>query len=145
MKSRRCLIIIPLLPVLASFLVSSCKLAEGSQPPDGKTSRDTFLLRSNSQLGDPPPGWATDELALVWQTDSPNAGWPVEYRRDADASWRGTEAPRVRRIAAPTIAQHWLHQAVLNGLKPVTTFTCRARKGGNIVFSAEGRALRKAG
>jgi hypothetical protein len=64
----------------------------------------------------------------------------VEYQPDVDAPWRESESPRLRQVAMPTIAPHWLYQAALTGLKPGSIFTYQVRKGGNVVFSAEGRA-----
>jgi hypothetical protein len=128
--------------VLATLFTCSRGSAAAQLRPDGKASDTVFLVKPYLQLGDAPPGMVAKDLTLLWQTDSPEAGWVVEYRVGTDAGWRESEAPRVREISVPTIAPHWLHQAALKNLNLGEAFAYRVRKGGNVVFSATSRAPR---
>ncbi|MFI5455413.1 MAG: metallophosphoesterase [Isosphaerales bacterium] len=145
MRIRRGSIVASWLLALASTLVSSDDLATGLLWPSAKASEVVFLVKPYLQLGDAPPGQVATDLGLLWHTDLVETDWAVEYRPGPGAAWREAGAPRVRGIAVPSIAPHWVYHAALNGLGAGDTFAYRVRKGGKVVFSAEGRAPKRAG
>jgi hypothetical protein len=87
-----------------------------------------------------PRAGTAERLSLLWQADDAETDWAVEYRCGVDPAWRPTPVPAPRRIAVPGVAPHRLYRAALTGLTPGGEFTYRVRKGGEIVFSAAGRA-----
>jgi len=145
MRIRRGSIVASWLLALASTLVSSEDLAAGLLWRSARASEVVFLVKPYLQLGDATPGRVAENLGLLWHTDLVEADWAVEYRPGSGAAWREAEAPRARGIAVPSIAPHWVYRAALNGLDLGDTFAYRVRRGGMVVFSAEGRAPKRAG
>jgi len=130
---------------LASTLVLSEELAAGRLGPGAKAGEVDFLVKPYLQLGNALPGRVAEDLGLLWHTGGVEVGWVVEYRPGPGAAWREAEAPIARGIAVPSIAPHWVYQAALKGLNPGEPFAYRVRKGGKVVFSADGRAPKGAG
>ena len=78
------------------------------------------------------------DLVLLWHAEDADADWEVEYRPGPDQTWRQADAPTMRRVAVPTIATHRVYRADLKDLAAGATFAYRVRRGGEVVFSAEG-------
>jgi hypothetical protein len=106
-------------------------------------SSGAFVVKPYLQLGNAPAARAGD-LALLWQAEDTETAWVVEYRSGAEGPWRTAAAPAWRRIAVPSLAPHRLYRAGLKGLAPGSAFSYRVRRGGEVVFAAEGRARKGA-
>jgi len=142
MRFPRPLIGALLLMALGSVLVrhgdvvaSSGTLRRGEKDSDG-----AFVVKPYLQLGDAPQAGVSGDLVLLWHADDAEADWEVEYQPGPDRSWRHARAPTMRRVTVPTIAPHRVYRAALKDLVAGATFAYRVRKGGEVVFSAEGRA-----
>ena len=125
---------------LGSVAVRPRDAVADSPRPDASKSADVFLVKPYLQLGDA----ATDGLELLWHAEDAEADWTVESRPGADRPWRKGEAPASRRVAVPGVAPHRVYRVALKGLVPGGMFTYRVRKGGEVVFSAEGHARKAA-
>ena len=110
------------------------------QPPSGP-----FLVKPYLQPGDAPGLVAGGTVQVLWHTEDADAQWAVECRTGADKPWQPTPAPTVRRIAVEGVSPHRLYRTSLAGLEPGGEFSYRVRKGGEIVFAADGRGPRPAG
>jgi acid phosphatase type 7 len=111
---------------------------------DSKTTDNVFLVKPYLQLGDAPVAASGGGLLLLWQTVDEAADWSVDYRGGTDGPWRKAGEPAPRRIAVKDVAPHRVYRAALTDLSPGVGFTYRVRKGGEVVFSAEGRARKSA-
>ena len=101
-----------------------------------------FLVKPYLQLGHAP---APGALQLLWHAADADADWSVEYpigRRPPVA--KADEPPTSRRVAVAGIEPHRVYRAALTGLEPGGIFDYGVSKGGEVVFSAEGRALKSA-
>ena len=103
-----------------------------------QASDSAFLVKPYLQLGDASPASAAADLALLWHVEDVAADWTVEYRSGDETTWRVVAPPTSQRIAVPGIAPHRLVRTVLKGLVPGSICAYRVRKGGEIVFAAEG-------
>ena len=111
-----------------------------AQPPSGP-----FLVKPYLQAGEAPGLVAGGSVQLLWHTEDADAEWAVECRTGAEKPWQAAPAPTVRRIAVEGVPPHRLFRTELSRLEPGGEFSYRVRKGGEIVFSAEGRGPRPAG
>jgi 3',5'-cyclic AMP phosphodiesterase CpdA len=134
--------------IAASWLIASCPAparAQNAIPSklrtEAKRLDGVFLVKPYLQLGHAP---VKGMLLLLWHADDADADWSVEYRPGADRPWRKAEAPSVRRVAVAGIGPHRVYRAALTGLVPGGEFAYRVSKGGEVVFSAEGRASKAA-
>ncbi len=66
--------------------------------------------------------------------------WP-----GSKGSGGSTDAPVLRRVTVPGVAPHRVYRATLRGLEPGGAFAYRVRRGGELVFSADGRAPKATG
>lgn len=153
MRLQRSLIGALLLMALGSAFVRHAGVEAGSGlPRRGEKDKDSdgaFIVKPYLQLGDGLRAGASGDLVLLWHAADVEADWAVEYQpgpdRAPEGSWRQAPAPTMRRIAVPTIAPHRVYRAALNELAAGATFAYRVRRGGQAVFSAEGRAPKGAG
>ena len=122
-----------------------CNFAIELPGSSAKVSHPGFVVRPYLQLGDVPPGALVTDLHLLWQTDDVVVPWGVDFRPSATAPWRPTDAVTMRRVDVPGVAPHRVYRAELKGLEPGATFAYRVRRGGEFVFSADGRAPKSAG
>ena len=110
------------------------------QPPSGP-----FLVKPYLQPGDAPGLVAGGTVQVLWHTEDADAQWAVECRTGADKPWQPAPAPTVRRIAVEGVSPHRLYRTSLTGLEPGGEFSYRVRKGGEVVFAADGRGPRPPG
>ena len=125
--------------LLVPFCGPVCAQEAARQTPqaDTKAPEGPFLVKPYLQLGHSP---AAGSLILLWHAGDADADWEVEYRSGAERPWRKAQAASARPIAVPGVEPHWVYRAVLTGLEPGGDFSYRVRKGGEVVFSAAGRA-----
>ena len=151
MRLHRSLIAALLVMALSSALVRHGDVAAGSGPlPRGGTAKDNDIASASVvkpylQLGDAPRAGVNGDLVLLWHAENTEADWEVEYQPGPNQTWRDADAPTMRRIAVPTIATHRVYRAALNDLAPGATFAYRVRRGGEVVFSADGHAPKGSG
>ena len=107
-----------------------------------KAVDNPFIAKPYLQIGrSPAPGM----LALLWHAPDTDADWLVEYRADGAADWKTADSPVSRRVAVSKVDPHRVYRAALTSLTPGSTFQYRVLKGGQVVFSARGRAPKSAG
>ena len=111
-----------------------------AQPPPGP-----FLVKPYLQPGDAPGLVAGGTVQVLWHTEDADAQWAVECRTGADKTWQPAPAPTARRIAVEGVSPHRLYRTSLTGLEPGGEFSYRVRKGGEVVFAADGRGPRPPG
>jgi acid phosphatase type 7 len=151
MRLHRPLIAALLVMAMSSALVRHGDVAAGSGPlPRGGTDKDNdtasaFVVKPYLQLGDAPRAGVNRDLVLLWHAENTEADWEVEYQPGPNQTWRHADVPTMRRIAVPTIATHRVYRAALNDLAAGATFAYRVRRGGEVVFSADGHAPKGSG
>ncbi len=106
-----------------------------------RVSNGVFVTKPYLQIGRNP---SPTTLQLLWHAPDSEADWSVEYRTSGEPSWRKAESVDFRRVAVAGIEPHRVYRAALTGLASGGTFTYRVLKGGEAVFSAEGRAPKSA-
>ena len=94
-----------------------------------------FVAKPYLQIGDRPK---SGNLVLLWHTDDVDADWSVDYRPAVDRSWETAGIPSSTRVAVGEVAPHRVYRAELKGLVPGGEFAYRVKKGGTVVFSADG-------
>lgn len=99
-----------------------------------------FLVKPYLQWGDSPDWTAARGLELLWQDSDVAAEWIVESRKTSASVWEACPVPAMRRISPEGDVPFRTYRTSLKGLAPGSAFTYRVRKGGEIVFAAEGRA-----
>jgi hypothetical protein len=104
----------------------------------------TFVVKPYLQLGDIAPGHIVHELILLWHADDQEIAWAVEYRANAEASWRKTANTSSRRIAVVGTAPHRVYRTVFDGLTPGAEFAYRVCANGELIFAALARAPKAA-
>src|SRR5262249_27939413 len=127
-----------------STLSRDCKAASDLPSAGAQASADRFLVQPYLQLGDVPTGVVTEDLRVLWHASESDADWQVEYRPSAEGAWRRADAPGARQGAGPEGAPHWGYRAILQGLLPGDEFAYRVLRGGQVLFSAGGRAPKSA-
>jgi hypothetical protein len=126
---------------LSGFLPVSASADEATPRASSKASDGAFITKPYLQIGrNPSPG----TLQLLWHAADSEADWSVEYRDKGDRPWAKAEAPGSRRVAVAGLEPHRIYRAALTGLAAGGTFTYRVLKGGEVVFSSEGRAPKSA-
>jgi hypothetical protein len=105
-----------------------------------KAAEGAFVVEPYLQLGDAPTLRPGGGLDLLWQAEPVATDWGVEYRPGPGAAWRKAETPASRRIAVAGVAPYLAFRAELKGLARGGTFAYRVRRGGEVVFEAEGKA-----
>jgi acid phosphatase type 7 len=145
MRVQRWLIVACGLLALCTTSLQCCNFAIDLPVPVKKVLPIGFVDRPYLQLGDVPPGAAVADLRLLWQTEDRDADWAVDYRPGAEAPWRAADAATMRRVDLPGVEPHRVYRAVLKGLEPGGEFAYRVRRGGRVVFSADGHAPKSAG
>jgi hypothetical protein len=128
------------LVVLAVGCSPSGELAAQSQRPPAREPLGPFLVKPYLQHGDAPGLVAGGIIQVLWQTEDVDANWAVECRPGADRPWRPVSSPTAHRIGVEGVPPHRLYRAALVGLEPGGGFSYRVRRGGEIVFAAEGKA-----
>jgi acid phosphatase type 7 len=149
MRSRRWLIAVGLLLALGS---SSLHCGPFTIEPGGPLARvrpGGFLVRPYLQLGDAAESESSSPasrgLRILWQAEDLDAAWALEFRPGTDGSWRLAGAPEWRRVAVPGIPAHRVYRVDVTDLGPGPSFEYRVRRGGEVVFAAEGRTPKAAG
>jgi 3',5'-cyclic AMP phosphodiesterase CpdA len=134
----------PILVVGLLLLVSGCARPEaeaiGAPRAAVEESSSPFLVKPYLQWGDSPIANRTGSIQVVWQDTDVESAWTLEYRPGVERPWQQADPPAMRRIDVPTITPHRLYRAPLRGLEPGGKFSYRVRKGGEIVFAADGVA-----
>lgn len=144
MRVRPCLVVSLWLLAWNPICVQLCAWGDAPLQSDAVGASDPFLVKPYLQLGDVKSGKAAEGLVLFWQTADAQESWAVDYKSGPDAAWRDAEAIMVRRIDVPSVAPHRVYRAVLRDLGPGGEFEYRVRRGGKVVFSAPGRAVKDA-
>jgi acid phosphatase type 7 len=137
MRRRRWLIAVGVLLALGTSSIRCGHFANDGRGVTARVLPGGFLVRPYLQLGDAP---APRSLRIVWQAEDIEAAWAVEYRPSAETPWRPAVAPTWRRVAVPGIPPHRVYRVDVSDLEPGSSFGYRVRRGGEIVFTAEGRA-----
>jgi 3',5'-cyclic AMP phosphodiesterase CpdA len=123
------------------LIAAACALAPASAPAADAPTAGPFVAKPYLQLGHAP---AKGTLAVLWLAPDADAEWSVEAQVTADGPWTKAEAPASRRVAPAGAEPHRVLRANLTGLVPGGEFRYRVRKGGEVVFQAEGRAPKAA-
>jgi hypothetical protein len=145
MRPRRWLIAVCGLLALGSSSLHCCNFAVDLPGPGVQVLPGGFLVRPYLQLGDDPSAAGSGTLRVLWQTEDADAAWELEYRPRVEGPWRPADPPRSRRVAVPGVRAHRVYRADLVDLEPGSLFPYRLRRGGEVVFTAEGRAPKAAG
>ena len=104
-----------------------------------KLPEGPFVVKPYLQLGRAPkPGC----LNLDWHAVDTDIEWAVEYRHAAVDDWRTAKIASPRRIAVAGVEPHRVYRAVLTDLEGRGPFHYRIKKGTDVVFEAEGKALK---
>jgi hypothetical protein len=133
------------LVALAAGCSPSGELAARPHKPSSREPLGPFLVKPYLQPGDAPGLVAGGIIQVLWQTEDVDADWAIECRPAAERPWRPTAAPTARRIAVVGFPPHRLYRAALAGLEPGSDFSYRVRRGGEVVFMADGRGPKPAG
>jgi acid phosphatase type 7 len=131
--------------VLLALGASSLRCNPFANDPRGPIARvlpGGFLVRPYLQLGGTP---APDALRILWQAEDIEAAWALEYHPRVEGPWRLADGPTWRRVAVPGVPAHRVYRVDVSNLEPGSSFGYRVRRGGEIVFAAEGRAPKAAG
>jgi hypothetical protein len=126
-------------PLLAaSWLIIYCAavVSAAAKAPEGP-----FLVKPYLQLGHVP---ARGALQLLWHAADADASWSVEYQSAPGRPWRTCESLTSRRIAVENVEPHRVYRAALTDLEPGGVFRYVVSKGGQPVFSSDGRAVKSA-
>jgi hypothetical protein len=104
-------------------------------------SNNGFITPPYLQIGYNP---SETTLELLWHSADSTASWEVELKPDGAGSWKKATPPAANRVAVANIAAHLVYRTVLTGLVPGKNFSYRVLKNKQIVFTAQGKAPRKA-
>jgi 3',5'-cyclic AMP phosphodiesterase CpdA len=145
MRVRRWLIAVCGLLLLGLSSLHCCNFAIDLPGPAVRVLPGGFLVRPYLQIGEDSSAARAGALRVLWQAEDLPAAWALEYRTGPEDTWRPADAPTWRRVAVRGVPAHRVYRGMLTGLVPGGAFTYRLRREGEVVFTAEGRALRAAG
>ncbi|WP_041616581.1 metallophosphoesterase [Spirosoma linguale] len=125
---------------ISLLLFGQILLTQTCRAQDTKTD-EPFIARPYLQIGRTP---SPETLQLLWHAPDAATDWTVEYQTEAKSSWKKTAAPTSVRVAVAGIEPHLVYNAAMTGLTPGATFNYRVLKAGKVVFTAEGKATKRA-
>ncbi len=100
-----------------------------------------FVTKPYLQIGRNP---TPESLELLWHVPDSTAAWSVDYQPTPKGAWKKAALPTTTPVVVGGIAPHVVYHATLTGLTAGTPFNYRVAKAGRVVFTAEGKAPKKA-
>jgi hypothetical protein len=103
-----------------------------------------FVTLPYLQLGDASRLRAREQVVVVWHAADRDAAWAVDFRSEGASNWSPGRPAAWERVAVETIDPHRVYRVLVDGLDPGRPFEYRVRLGGKPVFTARGRARKRA-
>jgi len=106
---------------------------------DVSAQQTDFLVKPYLQIGKNP---STGSMQLLWHTKETNSAWVVEYKNSNSSDWLKAVNQNSTKISVAGVDPFWIYSTSFNSLTPGALFSYRVSKNGNIVFTAEAKALK---